>query len=140
VRPDTVSAKGLPVDQSMVDKGRKFEEMVRLAMREAGIESMSELGRESRINKNTWYAWFRGEREPTRHTIFKATMALNRSVDELLAPWDGGGAANSAAPMIATPALEAAIARGVEMGMRRVLEELRELQGGPDEQEPPEQP
>jgi hypothetical protein len=66
----------------------QFEHLVRGAMDRQSL-SMLQLGRDSRIPPQRWYAWFRGENQPSPRVLARATTILGLSVEELLAPYGG---------------------------------------------------
>lgn len=65
---------------------QEFERIVRAAMDREDL-TLYALARSSGIERNSWYAWFRGEYRPQRRTIARATSLLKVSADELLAPF-----------------------------------------------------
>lgn len=64
----------------------EFERIVRDAMARHGW-SMLELGRQTRIPPQRWYAWFRGEYVPTPRVLERAVGPMGVTIDELLAPF-----------------------------------------------------
>lgn len=64
----------------------QFEGIVRGAMGREDL-TLYALARASGIERNSWYAWFRGEYRPTVRTLLRAAPVLRLSVDELIAPW-----------------------------------------------------
>jgi len=73
----------------MTEAGARFESYVRVAMNEAAIASMAELGRRSGIAPPVWYTWFRGEKQPRKTTLTLAGQALERTPEQLLSVWEG---------------------------------------------------
>lgn len=63
-----------------------FERLVREAMQREDL-TLYALARASGIERNSWYAWFRGDYRPQPRTLARAAPFLNLTVDELSAPW-----------------------------------------------------
>lgn len=95
--------------------GQQFERAVRRAMAVADVRSVSELARESRVQRDTLYAWFRGERPPKPDTLKRVADRLGVRVGEL---WNYEPVDDWLA------AVRQAVAEGVEEGVRRAVERL----------------
>ena len=97
----------------------------------AEIRSLSELARRSRVQRDTLYAWFRGDQPPKPATLEKVAGALHVRLGDL---WDYEATA-APPPLVSPEALDeirAAVAEGVALGVARALAQL----AGP----PPPQP
>jgi transcriptional regulator with XRE-family HTH domain len=67
--------------------GEQLDRAIRRAMGAADIRSLAELARSSRVQRDTLYAWFRGERPPKPETLGKVAAALGVPLGTL---WDYG--------------------------------------------------
>lgn len=75
-------------DRDMI-RGYQLERDVRLAMAAANVASLSELARRAKIQRDTLYAWFRGERPPKPDTLQRVADVLDVRLGAL---WDYGPA------------------------------------------------
>jgi transcriptional regulator with XRE-family HTH domain len=89
----------------------------------AEIRSLSELARRSRVQRDTLYAWFRGDHPPKADTLEKVAGALHVRLGDL---WDYDSA-DGPPPVVSPEALDeirAAVAEGVALGVARALAQL----------------
>jgi transcriptional regulator with XRE-family HTH domain len=102
----------------------------------AEIRSLSELARRSRVQRDTLYAWFRGDHPPKADTLEKVAGALHVRLGDL---WNYEATGDGPPPMLSPEALAEisdAVAAGVARGVAQVLAEL----GSPVGQPPPRRP
>lgn len=107
------------MEATRLDRGKRFESIVRDAMTEQDIPSVSELARRTGTGRDTWYQWFRGERRPRSGTLaLRATAVLGLTVAQLMEPWAGPTPNDEALRVL----VRDAVAEGVEEAMRRIRE------------------
>lgn len=88
----------------------------------ADIHSVSELARRSRVQRDTLYAWFRGDQPPKPGTLEKVAQALHVRLGDL---WDYEREGDGPPPAISPELLEeirVAVAAGVAEGVARALD------------------
>jgi transcriptional regulator with XRE-family HTH domain len=106
-------------------RGKQFRRRVDRAMAAADIPSLSELARRSGVQRDTLYAWFRGERAPKSDTLKKVADALGVRIGEL---WDYEPVMLPVAPVSPSgadlAAFRAMVAEAVELGVARALAQL----------------
>jgi transcriptional regulator with XRE-family HTH domain len=66
-------------------RGKRLQRDIHRAMAAADVPSLAELSRQSRVQRDTLYAWFRGERPPKPDTLSKVAAALGVRIGDL---WD----------------------------------------------------
>lgn len=64
-------------------EAQTLERNIRLAMAQAGVNSVLQLSRETGITRGQIYAWFRGEQRPTRGSITKVAKTLDVEPDAI---------------------------------------------------------
>lgn len=64
-------------------EAQTLERNIRLAMAQAGVNSVLQLSRETGITRGQIYAWFRGEQRPTRTSINKVAKTLEVEPDAI---------------------------------------------------------
>lgn len=114
--------------------GHQLEREVRMAMPAAGIKSVAELARQSRVQRDTLYAWFRGDQPPKPATLQKVADTLGVRLGDL---WDYQPV--DATPSSLSPAQAAeiravvaeAVASAVDARLERIERLLGDLGGGP---------
>lgn len=112
------------VDREMAEAGSRFETEVRQAMREAGIGSIAELERRTRVKQRVIYDWFSGLHEPRASSLERLARPLNRTPEQLLARWEGQpGGRRQKTPANPWDAASAAVADAID----RQTEMLREI-------------
>jgi transcriptional regulator with XRE-family HTH domain len=119
-----------------VQLGAQLERDIRRAMPAAEIRSLAELARRARVQRDTLYAWFRGDQPPKPATLEKVAGALRVRLGDL---WDYEAADAGPPPLVSPEAIAEirdAVAAGVAAGIARVLAELRGSEGQP----PPHRP
>jgi transcriptional regulator with XRE-family HTH domain len=94
-------------------------------MAAADIPSLSELARRSGVQRDSMYAWFRGERAPKPDTLKKVADALGVRIGDL---WDYEPVAIVPAPVSPSgaelAAFRAIVVEAVELGVARALAQL----------------
>ncbi len=113
--------------------GAQLEREIRLAMPAAEVRSIAELARRSGVQRDTLYAWFRGDQPPKPATLEKVAVALHVRLGDL---WDYERQPSAPPPAFSPELLaeiRAAVAEGVELGVARALSELE----GPAPRQPP---
>jgi transcriptional regulator with XRE-family HTH domain len=99
--------------------GTQLKQNVRLAMAEADIPSLSALARQSHVQRDTLYAWFRGDHPPKSSTLEKVAGTLGIRLGDL---WDyetERPTPTADARLLAE--IREAVADGVETGLARLF-------------------
>lgn len=112
--------------------GVQLKREILRAMAGTEIRSIAALARRARIQRDTLYAWFRGERPPKPDTLKKVADALGVRVGDL---WDYEPKEVAGVSGAGLAEIRAMVAEAVELGVTRALAQL----GAAGVQPPPRQ-
>ncbi len=116
--------------------GAQFKREVHKAMAAADVPSISELCRLAPLDRNTLYAWFRGERTPMPDTLKRVADVLHVRSGDL---WSYQEAAAGRLNDAELGEIRSAVAEGIALGVARALAQLGVRSPAPPRQPRPRQ-